>query len=472
MLQFEINQPNKILVQLPRGKIYLTDEKKLSPQSKQKGSTCWYYILNHLRPRFGKTIDALVDAVEKQDELKELRTHSDYKALKMQRYIEKEISHYRKKLTQLDEEEKLTATITPSLPNTTKQFHEKRIQETINVARKLGCEALVLDSLKRAEEMYRTLDLFLKLLGMKDGQIEEYRLQTRSGYLHNMLHSIFSNYYGLKSITWRPNKSIHDLIKQLQTAGSFSVAGKLGIPFYNAPPKKANMPLGSQDVYFWDSKKSENGLHSVLIVGAEIRDDQSYVYYIDPNETISSTTQNGVFRMPYDEFCSSLSDTHNTLAFNRLLNILGAKLAPDAKEANDAIDIAIKQILETGIFGFHSDEEMKEEARKQYDRVIAKVLKIKPTFFEQMQEQKKQAQLEIFRSIKLAAMSNTYNTKGKFNLFPPSGIKKLRTCNDFASMLTILDELAPDRKPKPDNRAIDVHVDYSSWRKLARKVRN
>jgi hypothetical protein len=135
-----------------------------------------------------------------------------------------------------------------------------------------------------------------------------------------------------------------------------------------------------------------------------------------------------------------------------------------------ARDIEEKDKLETRVFSVATSEKHKASSKVEKVQLEITDVESNPSAMQQAQESKQNPQFEVFKAIKLAASAKKYDNQGKFSFFAPSGIKKLRECNDFPSMLKILDSLVPDGILKPENREADVHADYEGWRVQAKKA--
>lgn len=319
-MRLEINNNNKnineVLVDIPFGKQYISDESPVD-QSAQKEGTCWYYTFNYMRVHYGKAIP------------------SDHPARK----IEKAVSMHRKRMTDIDERASLYRNYL------LKKFKEKEnitrmeVKKFLDDFKKDEIEQYLLGKKKRIE-VNKILNDFLaqeKIIPLKSfiddtimrleiksieilldelkadypsrqpGQpVEEYK-----NNLNGFLKMELATQYGLVFSSWEPNQGITGLIEALRTQGSCYVSSYCGTPFYKNEAHELNEKFGKRKVYGWNKgeyfkTEDNNAGHAILLVGARKKGDQEYVYFIDPNDSNKINGENKIYKVSYNRFFSTL----------------------------------------------------------------------------------------------------------------------------------------------------------------------
>lgn len=283
MFSFAINhinnekQLNEVLLDVHPGKHYVTNPNKYEFQSEQKDISCWYYAYTHIRPRYGNNADAL---------------HPE-------RIIEKSISTFRKKSSQIFDEtllhqailtgylqlfgvqQNLTHRLVAERLTILQDYREKtadidkQMKEDIAYEFTLSTEFMnqnEFDSLESYmqnkilkkenlayENLYKELNVnllavltdyynknkvfFVKLIGSiefekKLKNVENFSMLSiaeKRKLYECAFPTVIPQAYKLIPSYWHPIEGIDSLCEQLRQNGAMAVAGHYGESLYNKP---------------------------------------------------------------------------------------------------------------------------------------------------------------------------------------------------------------------------------------------
>jgi hypothetical protein len=355
------NDKNLVLVKVNSGKHLLGADPQNQPSQKQ--GTCWYYISNRLRPRLGKELEEKLNALKTKCESKQIvlseKENQALNDLLKRRQIEKVISHYRKKLTKIDELEdhqqqisemfKDQKAITKLNAKTYLEWIElccspsleKKGMDSINGQKKLledfissqddtlqnYIDNLALTAAKatheilkgfRKKEDYDHINRILELDGKEtvdqlsfSEQLLLYRIAVRNECLE---------LYGLKISTFNPLDGFEGLKNSLKTEGALYLSGNNGKPYYASKPTEGNygeVPKAEYSVFSWpkETKRiNHSASHAILVVGAEkIRTRnglQETVLFMDPNDSSSPKEKDKIYRLSFNNFIDKIRNRY------------------------------------------------------------------------------------------------------------------------------------------------------------------
>lgn len=330
---------NSIMYAMPNGKPNLKQkvlEEKIPEiilQKKQKGNTCAYYAYNYIRKRIGDNI-----------------SENSSTQLKKERKIEKICSLYRKEQTKIgnifdilnplvevldNKNESISLLKVHSIINhlLTKEEAEeaKGILETCLKDNKTGSKSLknmieekeISTSLEASLTFYKNLNVDYKKrlaiilskqlnkLHLND-DIDELNVALKRNIAHIDSLLLMAEQYGLKESKWCPGK-IEGLIQELKDHGPLKVSGKHGRCYYSETPFKLSEKNGDYETYGFKpgaTRKTINASHAVLLVGAKIINNKSYVYIKEPNDENDPMKKetNKIYKISYEKFCEHLTD--------------------------------------------------------------------------------------------------------------------------------------------------------------------
>ena len=131
------------------------------------------------------------------------------------------------------------------------------------------------------------------------------KLKIALGLLQRQFGTLFS----LTDTTWHPERNkFADLSNVLRERGPLIVAGRFGTPFYKSTPKEYEQRIGNIEItslgwpaseYFGDDAKN---MHSVIIVGCNVVNGKSFVYFNDPSQESLPNHKRALFIMSYENF--------------------------------------------------------------------------------------------------------------------------------------------------------------------------
>jgi len=273
-------------------------------QSPQKGETCSYYALQLLRNK---------------------RPAKD-----QQSAVEKEISHYRKVITEIDQPflkdfaKELSIIISgPCTQKNAEKILKSRLkgifqdQEKCSNALNTFCNQDKYDDFSHfAENEYlQTLinahKFFLQKNGISTESAEAVEPFDAEWILQNVVFEFSRITYGAKKSSWHPDQPLENLIEQLNRHGPHYVAGKFGQMYYEDPPSELPTKVEGRSILRWkpNTKRVEGvSLHAVIIVGADSK--KKHVYYIDPIDGShpNDITSQKIYVMSYERVRASIAD--------------------------------------------------------------------------------------------------------------------------------------------------------------------
>lgn len=316
----------RIILDIPIKKNYLGNWGFFKNQSAQKGGTCWYYVLNYLRVRYGKEFPK-----------------QDYSG----RRVEKVFSSHRKQINKIESKEndffKLVQSI--NFEYQEEKITKKIVQDRLRYYLENNLDFLVIqiqicrDFLNQSQcddfESYLIEEIqkdhisncqdTLQKLGLNpEERFNQYLTEQGPNFLGDLdlstKYSIYSNIiyleaikkYHLKISAWHPCDGIFSLIQELKEMGAMAVLGQF---CRNQEPTKVEningRPIYAYDPEYSSSSEMELGSdigHAVLIIGAETNNGQDYVYYLDPNDSSESSK---IYKILYSELTTRLSNVYS-----------------------------------------------------------------------------------------------------------------------------------------------------------------
>lgn len=126
---------------------------------------------------------------------------------------------------------------------------------------------------------------------------------------------------GLKKSNWTPFESIETLIAELKSTGPLVVGGYFGNSCYKTKCEQRGN-IGKYPIYGWEPRsrieKTDSLGHSIIIVGAEKKARQTFVYYIDPsNRNMADGDESGqptlrkIYAISYDSLIKNISNLNS-----------------------------------------------------------------------------------------------------------------------------------------------------------------
>ncbi len=332
MPKFLVDTEKFVFLQIPQGKSYITAPEKRLPQAPQKGETCWYSIINFLRPRYGKEIDKLEPNLNTDN----AQLNSDIDQLISERAYEKKLSDYRKKTTYHEVLRVYANIYIENLAKTStaidKQWaknriytirHSNLIQDSSNpgsitelLQQKIAAEnnhnvdnLTNLKILQDSDEKQLELDMLTEFIDQDDYPIlnEDFTkkayhkrlvalskttlsdlklkapaqpdvndktvkqlLAEEMQYRAIIIDSI-TKHYKLPFSSWNPTNGIRDLIKNIKQHGAHAVGGTLGFAHFRNKAELLGEIHSHSILELADADYKPISMpHVILIVGAEI----------------------------------------------------------------------------------------------------------------------------------------------------------------------------------------------------------
>lgn len=321
-----INQYDKttrrVFFAIPKGKSYVYEPNKLVKQAAQKGETCWYYVFNYLRIRYGKKfalehterkIEKILSSYRKEVVAIELQQHLIQQTLNILRLNNSDIvarEEYINLISQyLINIPYNTHTVIDNLQQ--KSFDELQllIEEQITHAIINNCKQTLLYLGFNPQSLFQT---YLQK-EISSVSIDTNNLQDKKMIYQNLVYLEAAKAYKFKTADWHPCDPIEKLITELVEKGFFSV-NLIIKPWYYAQRYFIPQQFVEEKIYSWDFDNQTNNAtkeidegHAILIVGAEKTGEEEYIYFLDPNH---SSDENYVYQLPYKELCKSIYDIY------------------------------------------------------------------------------------------------------------------------------------------------------------------
>lgn len=336
----EINEKQQILVHVARGKFYIKTPSKYKDQLPQKGETCWYYAPKldpAFKTRFGKDFPPSLPERKLEMEISNYRkamTSIDNKYHELQVFI----NRVRKESIELDKEfiefylqsqKKLSDTIKEMAKQflTQKTFHDfsqfsknklnqTRIQHHITILKNLGYdpdEVFIDFSYKTAKANPHCDPSVLEItIFRKEIQSCKNKLSTETiafTYAH-AVHQKINEKCEYTPSPWKPTDSIEVFMNVLRTLGSCIVGGKFGQAYYTKQPHRLNEQFGEREIVGWNpTERKENSCsHQILVIGAQKKDKNEYIYYLDPYDGNFTNQTGRLYKISYERFRNSVNN--------------------------------------------------------------------------------------------------------------------------------------------------------------------
>jgi hypothetical protein len=249
------NQPNKIFLELSHGKI--GKDHKVTVQKGQKGESGFFYAMKRL--------------------LTTEQIRSDHG----------QICSLRRKMITLEE----TQSFTPVELLRAREKVNEVVLRAIGLDPKKIARAHWIQTLKKgmahlpAEEI--TTEQLERVMTRKESSIMVENPWFNLQCLELAINQLMARGHGLREIPCKSLSTIEELISALQQKGPLMIAGRFGKAAYGGKnPIQFAMKVGSHALYGWDKgtplSKNTEVYHWIVLVGAEIKADRQYVYWIDP----------------------------------------------------------------------------------------------------------------------------------------------------------------------------------------------
>ncbi|HHT0593207.1 TPA: hypothetical protein ACTXXA_002685 [Legionella anisa] len=370
MPKFLINTTDILLLDVPRGKRYVGEPEVLKAQSAQKGDTCALYALNSLRFRFGKKdsehqkerlIESVfsnyrrglnqIDADKKIikqlfDEIEEFLSDKEDKQITPEVVIE-----FIKKLDA--DLEDLASLITTDASGMKKEIerYKKLCMDYLDEVQKAQYEdfeeyARLKEYIDHVALAEKTLNSLTPVTGLDAKVILKNYLtahvnsvvnclehsndtleltldnpQFSSSYYHQAIVNLAASCYKLEGSEWDPSQPIEELMTLLKELGPLVIYTEPCVLF---EPQHCVIETSAEKYQIYTkklgAKGTDEGSHSLVIVGAEHGKETDYVYLMDPN-----------FPAPLNGPCPFYKITYNEL-LEKLLNIYGVSLQTEAEK--------------------------------------------------------------------------------------------------------------------------------------------
>ena len=155
-------------------------------------------------------------------------------------------------------------------------------------------------------------------------------------YVQVEVHRTIARDYGLKEVLYKDVMTVVKLIATLRDRGPIVISGKFGLSFYlGHKPIQFAEKLGEYDLYGWKKgtpTASENGFtHTIVLIGAQVKEGKSFVYWVDPDESNDPSIPGGQKR-----YVSSFQST-----ISRIDSVVGQPLAYMSPSIKPLIAVAL-----------------------------------------------------------------------------------------------------------------------------------
>ena len=136
-------------------------------------------------------------------------------------------------------------------------------------------------------------------------------------------NKIFMKSWQMKHSSWDPKQDFVILKTLLQTHGPQIVGGALGSQYYDSEKKCIFKEDENSIVYYWPAgsyipKKEDAPRHTIIIVGATKKDDQEFVFYLDPIDDSLQGEKRKVYIMSYKLLCKYVTNTKGVINLDLL----------------------------------------------------------------------------------------------------------------------------------------------------------
>ena len=194
---------------------------------------------------------------------------------------------------------------TPKLPMTALDYLKK--YKEIELEQKLAHIEKILNI--RFSDLYEFIYPF-------DAKIETWgqlKFTVKLKIALSLLQRQFGTLFSLTDTIWHPERSkFADLCTVLRENGPLIVAGSFGAPFYKSKPKPYEQSIGNIKItslgwpaseYLGDNAKN---MHSVIIVGCNVVNGKSFVYFNDPSKESLPNHKRELYIMSYENFVKKI----------------------------------------------------------------------------------------------------------------------------------------------------------------------
>lgn len=313
---------DEVLVELPQGKKYLGSE-TLFPQKRQTGQTCWYYALNPLRTRYGKSFPDTHPGRKQEiifsDHRKQL--FDIYKKKKLYDRIIAAAIFHPINAQHVQEHIKNAALIDQNFfkPDEAELYRDFLLQTRFVSLEGFAKYKIMQEQIALCVRTFQRLGLDPRVAIKNFINVNEIKISSKSLRLSDKLFlyletlKVIAIAAQTQDSAWHPiNDGISGLIKALRARGACLVGGQVGKPFYTGEPKKQRNQFCGHDVYGWDADENVSfpSGHAILIVGAQQIGNKGYVYFVDPNDGHSPSSPPPLYVMPYSRLVKNISNVY------------------------------------------------------------------------------------------------------------------------------------------------------------------
>jgi hypothetical protein len=252
------NEPNRIFFEMPSGKI--GKDGKLTIQKGQKKYTCLFYTMKRL--------------------LTTEQIRSEHGQICSRR--RKTITAAGTEFSSLDEHYK-------SRTKANETFFKEKKLDPKKAARGFWSDTLKQGMAEIPAEFF-TPEMMEQIMAQTRPVLAKVKPWYQLEHMEGAADQLMARGHGLKEVPCKDLATVQGMIKTLQTKGPLMINGRFGKHFYaGKEPEKFDEKIGTHALYGWKkgTPTSEvNGIgHSIVLIGAEVKDSKKYVYWINPEDS-------------------------------------------------------------------------------------------------------------------------------------------------------------------------------------------
>lgn len=354
-IKYLINNESSVLYDIPAGKKYLTQSNYVN-QPEQKGLTCWYYTMCHLRPRIGKhsfltqkssdkniielqkirSNEEIISSFKKKknrlDIVRDLLTSDECNTIDYANNQEKIDTYYREQekiidLMDKESEGYLQCRIIIDWMKFLNMSKYTSMKDHVSMCYwKEKIDLVKANIVKLGSDPEIEFKCYIEGIGLHE-QFFDLPLHEQSTIAHIVFENIVKRVYGLQRSTWNPSNSFPDFINEIRHQGPLLVGGLFGRPFgsWEHDEKLPSDIPPNHSYRFFISKYTQSTItatetapddnktgHYILIIGAELiqsnEQSKEIVYFIDPTCESKVSEPRSIGKMSYKDLTTYITD--------------------------------------------------------------------------------------------------------------------------------------------------------------------